>query len=145
MKKIAIYICLALTVCLFSRCSDYLDTSNAGESDNDFVMSSPEEAFKTLSWAYGKYRQDVVHGGNYQFNDICGSDAEVYPENNSANNLNARLRPELIPSANDKQTQYDALCASLAVESRVANIIDEKGFVKAGVGDEWSQVNGEDI
>lgn len=143
MRKIGLYIGLALTVCLFCQCSDYLDVSNSGHSDDDFVMSSPEEAFKTLSWAYARYRQDVVHGGNYQFNDVCGSDAEVYPENNSANNMNARLRPEMVPSANDKQTQYDALCYTLARAARIADVIESKGVLVPDRVDDWSQIYGE--
>lgn len=130
-------------MCLFSQCSDYLDVSNAGESDNDFILSSSEEASKALSWAYGRYRQDVVHGGNYQFNDICGSDAEVYPEHNSANSANARLRPEVVGNANDKQAQYDGLCYTLARAARVADAIEEKGVLQTGQVDGWSQVYGE--
>ena len=72
MKKILIYISLVLLPFIYTGCSDYLDVSNEGQSDDNFVMSSPQEAFKTLSWAYAEYRQNAVHGGNYNWQDPLG-------------------------------------------------------------------------
>lgn len=66
MKKI-IFLSLALLPFLFSGCDDYLDTTNAGQSDDNFVMSNADEAFKTLSYAYAEYRQNAAHGGNYNY------------------------------------------------------------------------------
>ena len=78
---------------MFTGCKDYLDVSNAGQSDDNFVMSSPGEAFKALSWAYAEYRTNAVHGGNYNWQDPLGSDAEYMSEYPSANNVIARLQP----------------------------------------------------
>src|SRR5690606_40204263 len=94
MKKITRYICLALTPGLLAQCNDYLDTTNPGQSDDEFVTSSPEEAYKTLSWTYGEYRTNIVAGGNYNYQDVLGSDAEYMSEYPTANNVIARLQPE---------------------------------------------------
>ena len=61
---------------MFSGCKDYLDVSNAGQADDNFVMSSPSEAFKALSWVYAEYRTNAAQGGNYNWQDPLGSDAE---------------------------------------------------------------------
>ncbi|MDO9614256.1 MAG: RagB/SusD family nutrient uptake outer membrane protein, partial [Bacteroidota bacterium] len=78
---------------MFIGCSDYLDVSNAGQSDDNFVMSSPNEAFNTLSWVYAEYRTNAAHGGNYNWQDPLGSDAEYMSEFPTANNVIARLQP----------------------------------------------------
>ncbi|WP_262249793.1 RagB/SusD family nutrient uptake outer membrane protein [Parapedobacter soli] len=142
MKKIARYICLALTPFLLVQCSDYLETTNPGQSDNEFVTSSPEETYKTLSWAYGEYRTNVVAGGNYNWQDVLGSDAEYMSEYPTANNVIARLQPEAT-GVNAQATQYNSLNIILARAARVAGAIEEKGVLQEGTTDIWSQLYGE--
>lgn len=141
MKKIAIYICLVLILGMFSRCKDYLDTRNPGQSDDEFVTSSPEEAYKTLSWAYGEYRTNVAAGGNYNWQDVLGSDAEYMSEFPTANNVIARLQPEATAIGNG--TQYNSLNIILARAARIAEAIEKKGVHQANETNIWTHLYGE--
>lgn len=137
---------LAVTLCVsFAQCDDYLNVSSPSNTDNEFVTSSPVETFKTLSWAYAEYRQNAASGGNYNFED-CTSDAEYYPEFNSANNIIGMLRPNEA-SISGKQTQFNSLYNTVARVARVANIIAGKpeyqADVAAGKTSDWTQLYGE--
>lgn len=146
MKKIVIYLSLALTPLMFSGCDDYLDVSNAGQSDNDFVMTSADEAFKTLSYAYAEYRQNAAHGGNYNYQDVLGSDAEYMSEYPTANNVIARLQPSAT-AIGARAGQYNSLNIVLARAARVADLIAEKSEYQADASGsaptEWTQLYGE--
>lgn len=86
----------AAICCLaFTQCSDFLDTSSPSNIDDEFVSSSPTETLKILSRGYALYRESCF--GAYNWNDHFGSDIEYFPENNSSNNINAKLVPEQIP------------------------------------------------
>lgn len=137
---------LAVALCVsFAQCDDYLNVSSPSNTDDDFVTSSPVETFKTLSWAYAEYRQNAASGGNYNFED-CTSDAEYYPEFNSANNIIGMLRPNEA-SISGKQTQFNSLYNTVARVARVANIIAAKSEyqadVAAGKTSDWTQLYGE--
>lgn len=137
---------LAVALCVsFAQCDDYLNVSSPSNTDDDFVTSSPVETFKTLSWAYAEYRQNAASGGNYNFED-CTSDAEYYPEFNSANNIIGMLRPNEA-SISGKQTQFNSLYNTVARVARVANIIADKSEyqadVAAGKTSDWTQLYGE--
>ena len=80
---------------LFAQCSDFLETSSPSNTDDEFVTSSPAETLKTLSRAYALYRESC--NGAYDWNDHYRSDIEYFPENNTSNNINAKLVPEQIP------------------------------------------------
>jgi hypothetical protein len=145
MKKIVIYLCLALPF-MFTACSDYLDVENAGQSDDNFVMSSADEAFKTLSYAYAEYRQNAAHGGNYNYQDVLGSDAEYMSEYPTANNTIARLQPEAT-AIGARGGQYNSLNIVLARSARIAELIAAKSEYQSGLaGNEptaWTQLYGE--
>lgn len=137
---------LAVALCVsFAQCDDYLNVSSPSNTDDDFVTSSPVETFKTLSWAYAEYRQNAASGGNYNYED-CTSDAEYYPEFNSANNIIGMLRPNEA-SISGKQTQFNSLYNTVARVARVANIIAAKSEyqadVAAGKTSDWTQLYGE--
>lgn len=137
---------LAVALCVsFAQCDDYLNVSSPSNTDDDFVTSSPVETFKTLSWAYAEYRQNAASGGNYNYED-CTSDAEYYPEFNSANNIIGMLRPNEA-SISGKQTQFNSLYNTVARVARVANIIAGKSEyqadVAAGKTSDWTQLYGE--
>lgn len=137
---------LAVALCIsFAQCEDYLNVSSPSNSDDDFVTSSTTETFKTLSWIYAEYRGNAASGGNYNYED-CTSDAEYYPEYNSANNIIGMLRPnEVVISG--KQTQFNSLYNTVARAARVASIIAEKSEYKADVAagktSDWTQLYGE--
>ncbi|WP_423128194.1 RagB/SusD family nutrient uptake outer membrane protein [Gaoshiqia sp. Z1-71] len=146
MKKIILYICLALLPFMFTGCSDYLDVSNEGQSDDNFVMSSPAEAFKALSWAYAEYRQNAAHGGNYNWQDPLGSDAEYMSEFPTANNVIARLQPTAV-TINASAGLYNSLNITLARAARVADLIEKKGEYQTeltgSAPTDWTHLYGE--
>lgn len=145
MKKI-IYVSLALMLVMFTGCSDYLNTTNAGQSDDNFVMSSTDEAFKTLSYAYAEYRQNAAHGGNYNYQDVLGSDAEYMSEYPTANNVIARLQPAAT-TIGSREVQYNSLNVVLARAARIADLIAAKSEYQSdasgGTPTEWTQLYGE--
>ena len=146
MKKIVIYIFLALLPFMYTGCKDYLDVANAGQSDDNFVMSSPSEAFKALSWVYAEYRQNAAAGGNYNWQDPLGSDAEYMSEYPSVNNVIARLQPGAT-TVNTDMVIYNSLNVALARASRIADLIGAKAEyqsdVKGSAPTNWTQLYGE--
>src|SRR5699024_4343603 len=143
MRRISIILYTILTAVAFSSCKDFLETKNMGQSDNEFVTSSPEEASKVLSWAYGQYRTNIAAGGNYNWQDPLGSDAEYMSEFPTANNVIARLQPEAASINN--ATQFNALNIVLARVSRLADALREKGIHEMEETNIWTHLYGVDI
>lgn len=147
MKKITIYICMALLPLAYTGCStDYLDVNNAGESNDVFVTSTPEETFKALSWVYAEYRQNAAAGGNYNWQDPLGSDAEYMSEYPTANNVIARLQPAAT-TINSAMGLYNSLNIGLARAERIADIIEAKDEYQTDAAGssptDWTQIYGE--
>src|ERR1051326_8748216 len=130
MKRFINYIAV-LTLCiLFTQCKkNYLTVSSPSSVDDQFVTSTPSETFKTLSWCYANYRQNCIMG-TYRWNDPVGSDAEMYPEENSSNNNNAILRSDLLP-INAVSGSFNSLYTTLARADKIANLIAVKDAYKA--------------
>ena len=131
-----------------AQCSDdYLDVSSPANTDDSFVTSTPDETYKTLSWCYGNYRQNVASGGNYNWEDAI-SDVEYYPENDSPNNVIGKLHPENV-AIGGKQTQFNGLFATLARAKRIADILENKpqyiSARDAGTTNDWTHLYGEAI
>ena len=96
MRRFINYIAVLALCITFTQCKkNFLDASSPSNVDDKFVTSTPSETFKTLSWCYANYRQNCIMG-TYRWNDPIGSDAEMYPEQSSSNNLNAILQPDLL-------------------------------------------------
>lgn len=139
----------AVALCLtFAQCKkDFLNVSNPSNTDDNFVTSTPSEAFKTLAWCYANYRQNSVMGV-YRWNDPVGSDEEYYPESGSTNNLNAILRSDLLP-VNSVEGGYNALYATIAQAAKIAADIASKPAYQADVAanrtSDWTQLYGEAI
>src|ERR1051325_6700219 len=148
MRRFINYIA-AVTLCvLFTQCKkDFLTVSSPSNVDDEFVTSTPSETFKTLSWCYANYRQNCIMG-TYRWNDPVGSDAEMYPEENSSNNNNAILRSDQLP-INSVVGGFNGLYTTLARASKVADIIATKDVYKADVAagspTAWTQLYGEAI
>ena len=141
-------ILIALFACvLFTQCEDYLQTSTPENNDDAFITSTPSETFKALSWVYADYRQNGIFGV-YRWNDAFSSDAELYPENNSANNLNARLKTDQL-GADVVSGAFNALYTELARAAKIAEIIagkqEYKDDVASGKVSDWTQLYGEAI
>src|SRR5476651_2126918 len=137
----------AVALCLsFIQCKkDYLNVTSPSSVDDNFVTSTTTETFKSLSWCYANYRQNCIMS-SYRWNDPVGSDAEYYPEAGSTNNLNAQLHTDQLPV--DYATPgFNALYQTLALASRLANIIATKpayqADVAAGRTSDWTQLYGE--
>lgn len=88
MKKIVSYIMLT-GLLLAGACNDYLEVDAPSSVDEDFVFSSPEEAYKVLIGCYDIWQS--ADGGMFYDAQIVGSDAETHPEAYSAQ---ARHIPE---------------------------------------------------
>lgn len=147
MKNIIYYI-IALALSLsFVQCSDYLDTSSPSNTDDDFVTSTPSETLKTLSWCYGNYRQNCAIS-LYNWNDPIGSDAEMYPEANSTNNINAIMQSESL-TIDALKDPFNNLYSTLARAAKIADIISSKSAYKSDVANgkvsDWTQLYGEAI
>ena len=148
MRRLITYI-LAIALCVgFTQCKkDFLNPSSPSNVDDNFVTSTPSETFKTLSWCYANYRQNSIMGV-YRWNDPIGSDAETYPEDNSSNNINAILRPELL-TIDAVSGGFNSLYTTLAHASKVAGLIAAKeayrNDVAAGKTTDWTQLYGEAI
>ena len=146
MKKILNYI-IGLTVCIVStQCKkNWLDASSPSNVDDAFVTSTPTETFKTLSWCYANYRQNCVMG-TYRWNDPVSSDAEMYPEDGSSNNLNAIGRSDLLPIS-AVSTGFNSLYSTLARAAKVASVIKAKAAYQADVAGgkptDWTHLYGE--
>lgn len=146
MKKIASYI-IGLTVCIaFTQCKkSWLEATSPSNVDDAFVTSTPTETFKTLSWCYANYRQNCVMG-TYRWNDPISSDAEMYPEDGSSNNLNAIGRADLLP-INAVAGGFNNLYTTLARAAKVAALIKAKPAyqtdVAGGKPTDWTQLYGE--
>ncbi|GAB6010339.1 RagB/SusD family nutrient uptake outer membrane protein [Dysgonomonas reticulitermitis] len=147
MKKIISYIAI-LTLCIsFIQCSHYLDTASPSNTDDDFVTSTTSETFKTLSWCYANYRQNCAIG-LYNWNDPIGSDAEMYPEATSTNNLNAIMLSESM-TIDAMRDPFNNLYSTLARAAKVADLIVHKteyqSDIVSGTTSDWTQLYGEAI
>jgi starch-binding outer membrane protein, SusD/RagB family len=148
MKTLIKYIAAVALIASFSNCNkDFLDAKSPSSVDDEFVTSTPAETFKILSWGYANYRQNSVMG-TYRWNDPIGSDAELYPEDNSSNNLNAILRPDLLP-IDAVSGGFNGLYATLSRAAKVATLISEKAAYQSDVAEgktsDWTHLYGEAI
>ena len=138
---------VAFCICLTNCKKGYLDVTSPSSVDDNFVTSTTTETFKALSWCYANYRQNCIMG-SYRWNDPVGSDAEYYPEDGSTNNLNAQLHTDLLP-VDYATTGFNSLYQTLALASRLANIISAKDEYKADVAankaTDWTQLYGEAV
>ena len=81
MKK-SIYM-FVLTLILMSGCKrDFLEVSSPSAVDQDFVFSSPQEAYKVMMGEYELWRN--ANGGLFYDLDVVGSDSETHPESYDA-------------------------------------------------------------
>lgn len=147
MKRIINYLIAAILCLSFTQCTDYLNTSSPGNTDDEFVTSTPSETYKTLSWCYGNYRQNCALS-LYNWNDPIGSDTEMYPEATSTNNINAILQPEKM-TVDAMKDPFNNLYSTLARAAKIADIIASKAAyqsdVAAGKVSDWTQLYGEAI
>ena len=148
MKKIFIVALAAVCSLSLVRCSDYLETSSPANTDDNFVTSSPSEAFKILSKTYADYRQSAWMG-TYRYNDPFGSDVEIYPEGaGSSNAYNGRQEMSSL-GVNSQSGGFNALYKTVSYASKFADIIGGKSAYQsdaaAGRVSDWTQLYGEAV
>ncbi len=147
MKKITNYIIVTALCVLLTQCKDYLETSSPSNTDDTFVTSTTSETFKALSWCYANYRQNCAIS-LYSWNDPVGSDAEMYPEATSTNNLNAIMQSEAI-TVDALKDPFNNLYSNIARAAKLADIIATKSEyqsdVASGTVSDWTQLYGEAI
>ncbi|MGE4585967.1 MAG: RagB/SusD family nutrient uptake outer membrane protein [Mangrovibacterium sp.] len=148
MKKI-LYTTLAFMLILFTACQDdYLDVSSPSSVDQDFVFSSPDEAYKVVVGCYNIWRE--CNNGLFYDLDVVGSDAEYHPET-----YDAQLRhiPEGLYASEISIDYSNAVGAweDLYQVANRANIIMEAigekdeyvNAVAEGKANDWTQLYGE--
>lgn len=148
MKKLFIIVFAAVYSLSLVRCSDYLETSTPANTDDSFVTSSPEEAFKILSKTYADYRQSAWYG-NYRYNDSFGSDVELYCEGaGSSNAYNARQEVSMLV-VNSAEGGFNALYKTVSYASKFADVIASKAEYQAdlasGKTTDWTHLYGEAV
>ncbi|MGD9931845.1 MAG: RagB/SusD family nutrient uptake outer membrane protein [Mangrovibacterium sp.] len=148
MKKF-LYIILGSMVLFSTSCnSDYLDVASPSAVDQDFVFSSPDEAYKVLVGCYDIWRG--CNNGLFYDVQVVGSDSETHPESYDAQ---TRHIPEGLYAA-DISIDYSnsvGTWANLYKVANRANIIMEaiaekaeyQSAVTEGKANDWSQLYGE--
>lgn len=137
-------IIIASTLGLLSSCGDYLDTSSPSNADDAFVSSTSVETLKVLSKGYALLRESCKSA--YDWNDHFCSDTEYFPENNSSNNINAKLVPENVPCDYMKDS-FNSLYEVASYAQKAIDMIDSKqeyqDDVAANRKSDWTQLKGE--
>lgn len=150
MKRI-VYILFALLLVASAACDDsFLDVQSPSKVDEDFVFSSPDEAYKVMIGCYDLWRE--AGAGLFYDIQVVGSDSEMHPES-----YDAQLRhiPEGL-YASEISIDYANSMAAWATYYKIANranivvkTIGEKTefkkAVESGVTNDWTQIYGEAV
>lgn len=147
MKKI-FYTCFVLFLAITACDDDFLEVASPSSVEEDFLFSSPAEAYKVLVGCY-----DIWHSaddGMFYATQITGSDAETHPETYSAQD---RHIPEGLFASefNINWGEYVEAWASFYTIVSRANITMEaiegkeeyQNAVAANQPTEWTQLYGE--
>lgn len=148
MKKI-LFIILGAVMLFNTSCEeDYLSVSSPSSVDQDFVFSSPDEAYKVLVGCYDIWRG--ANNGLFYDVQVVGSDSECHPESYDAQ---TRHIPEGLYAAEmsiDYSNSVNGWSAFYRIANR-ANIImeaieekpDYMQAVEANQANDWTQLYGE--
>ncbi len=148
MKKLIYIISGALILITASCQKDFLDVQSPSSVDQDFVFSSPDEAYKVMVGNYEIWRG--ANNGLFYDLDVVGSDSETHPES-----YDAQLRhiPEGL-YASEISIDYSNSVSAWANLYKIANrsnLIMEaiakkpeyQSAVAAGTPNAWTQLYGE--
>lgn len=143
MRALKYIVCLAAALGLLTQCKDYLEVSNPGQADNQFVTSTPSEAWKLATGVYQQYA-GLATGENYNFQDPIGSDAEMMGEFPGVNTQAARMNGIPIALFNGSFNGFYGLTARA---SRIAAAIEANPQFQADRDakrvTEWTHMYGE--
>jgi hypothetical protein len=148
MKRIIIITCSLLLLSTIACKKSFLTAESRSAVDDEFVFSSPSEAFGAIAGCYDLWRSSV--GGAFYDIDVVGSDAETHPES-----YDAQLRhvPEGLYASEisiDYPTSYNLWGNMYKIANRANMIMDAiskkddyKAAVAAGTPNDWTQLYGE--
>lgn len=150
MKK-SLYIILSVFILINTACTkDFLEVQSPSQLDEDFVFSSPSEAYKVLVGNYDIWR--IADSGMFYDTEIVGSDSECHPEAYSAQTRHipeGLFATELsINETNPKNFFGDAYKIISRSNIMIESIGAKKEYQDAVVANkitEWTQLYGEAV
>lgn len=141
---------LGAMVLMGTSCSkDYLDVTSPSSVDQDYVFSSPDEAYKVMVGCYAKLR-DV---NRYSFYDIhvVGSDAECHPENYDSQvsyipeGLYASEIVDFVDFIRTWDRSYEITNRCNLIIEAIGDRDEYKSAVSANTVNDWTQIYGEAV
>lgn len=148
MKKIFCFVLSVLLVANLSCKKDFLDAKALSSVDEDFVFSSPEEAYKVIIGCYDIWRE--ANNGLFYDIDVVGSDAECHPETYDAQtrHIPEGLYASEIPidyanSTNAILNLYKLANRANIVMASIAKNANYQNAVKGNTTNAWTQLYGE--
>lgn len=150
MKKL-LYFVLSIFILLNTACTkDFLEVQSPSQVDEDFVFSSPSEAYKALVGNYDIWR--LADSGMFYDTEIVGSDSECHPELYSAQTRHipeGLFATELsINESNPKsffENAYKIISRSNIMIESIEGKQEYKDAVASGTISEWTQLYGEAV
>jgi hypothetical protein len=150
MKKL-LYFLLSIFILLNTACTkDFLEVQSPSQLDEDFVFSSPSEAYKVLVGNYDIWR--TADSGMFYDTEIVGSDSECHPEGYSAQTRHipeGLFATELsISDVNPKDffgNAYKIISRSNIMIEAIEGKQEYKDAVAANKINEWTQLYGEAV
>lgn len=150
MKKL-LYFMLSIFILLNTACNkDFLEVQSPSQLDEDFIFTSPSEAYKALVGNYDIWR--TADSGMFYDTEIVGSDSECHPEAYSAQTRHipeGLFATELsINETNPKDffgNAYKIISRSNIMIEAIGAKKEYQDAVNAGKTTEWTQLYGEAV
>jgi hypothetical protein len=147
MKKL-LYIIAGAGILMSVSCKDYLDVASPSAVDQDFVFSSPDEAYKVLVGCYEIWRN--IDGTFYAV-DAVGSDSECHPESydaqvrHIAEGLYASEVSIDVPGSGLWANLYKVANRARIIQEAIAEKTEYLDAISAGEVNDWTQLYGEAV
>lgn len=150
MKKL-LYFLLSIFILLNTACSkDFLEVQSPSQVDEDFVFTTPSEAYKVLAGSYNIWI--TADSGMFYDTEVVGSDSEGHPESYSSQTRHipeGLFATELnINETNPKDffgNAYKIISRSNIMIEAIEAKQEYKDAVSAGKITEWTQLYGEAV
>jgi hypothetical protein len=148
MKKL-LYITVAALLLGTGSCKkSFLDVQSPSSVDEDFVFSSPAEAYKVMVGCYEIWRS--CNNGLFYDLDVVGSDAECHPESYDAQTRHipeglyaSEISINYANSVNAWADWYKVANRANMIMQAIAAKDGYKSAVTANKGNDWTQLYGE--
>lgn len=150
-KNIKLYFLIIGMLFLFFSCSeDFLNVSSPSSVDEDFVFSTPDEAYKVIVGCYDIWRE--CNNNLFYDLDVVGSDSECHPESYDAQ---MRHIPEGLYASEISIDYSNAVSAwkelykvanrATIIKEAIEEIAEYKQAVEKGEINLWTQLYGEAV